>query len=217
MERSKRYKKYNWVKLKIKKREKNDRRPESHVIIDNSIEYAGHVDTKNNWSERKKIILNSKNAKIFRNMNDLIELGKNNQRTLAIFKPTNISGFIHKEEENREWDKAKLRNLIKKDSQLGLFADNDNIQNQFEVVKKLPFRFWYEFTDENGKKSKMRIFDWEIGALFWNCFEKYEKKIKGNRRIIEKKAVDDVISSHPRNGCHRLATEIELICFVTTS
>ncbi|MDA3863727.1 MAG: hypothetical protein PF689_07625 [Deltaproteobacteria bacterium] len=161
--------------------------PECHVIIDDSIKIIGNVDAKNNWSERKEIVLNSKNAKIFKNMDELIELGKKNRRTRAIFKPVKISRLVYKEEENREWDKAKLRNLLNKKSQLGLFADNKNIEKQFEVVKKVPYRFWYEFTDENGQKSKMRIFDWEIGALFWNCFDRYKKKIKKEKEIIEKK------------------------------
>ena len=57
-------------------------------------------------------------------------------------------------------------------------------ENPFEVVKKLPYKFSYLFEDNQGKKSKLMIEDWEIGQLYWNCLAKYE----GN----ESKAVEDV-------------------------
>ncbi len=29
-----------------------------------------------------------------------------------------------------------------------------------------------KFVDQEGKKSRLMIEDWEIGALYWNCLEK---------------------------------------------
>lgn len=66
--------------------------------------------------------------------------------------------------------------------QLNLFEKNE--EGAFEVVRKLPYKFSYVFSDNKGRKSQMMIEDWEIGQLFWNCLEKYN----GN----EKKAIADV-------------------------
>ncbi len=40
---------------------------------------------------------------------------------------------------------------------------------ELEVVNKLPYKFSLRFQDIKGKKSKLMIEDWEIGALYWNC------------------------------------------------
>lgn len=42
------------------------------------------------------------------------------------------------------------------------------------AIRKLPYKFYYDFTDEAGKSSKMMIEDWEIGQLFWNCLKAAE-------------------------------------------
>lgn len=42
------------------------------------------------------------------------------------------------------------------------------------VVKKLPYKFSFNFEDCNGKRSKMMIEDWETGQLFWNCLQRYQ-------------------------------------------
>ena len=42
----------------------------------------------------------------------------------------------------------------------------------FKVIPKLPFKFYYKFEDADGRSSKLRILDWEIGALFWNCLRR---------------------------------------------
>ena len=46
--------------------------------------------------------------------------------------------------------------------------------DKFEVVRKLPYKFSYIFTDNQGIESKMMIEDWEIGQLYWNCLAKHE-------------------------------------------
>ena len=41
----------------------------------------------------------------------------------------------------------------------------------FKVTRKLPYKFSYKFSDEEGKISNPMIADWEIGELYWNCLK----------------------------------------------
>src|SRR5690606_3104804 len=97
--------------------------------------------------------------------------------SLAVFKPTEILDF-YAEHVDRHWSKKKLLAL----SQLKLFETND--KGDFEVVKKLPYKFKFRFKDIQGKESNMMIEGWETGQLFWNYLARHE----GN----EQKAVYDV-------------------------
>ncbi len=176
---SEQYKKYDWIELDLIKNT-SDCRPESYrpYSIDGEIKIIGHIDTKNNWEERKKIVLQN----VHYNLSKLIEEAHNNEvcTSLAVFKPRQILDFKIETVE-REWDKRKLANLEAERKQLNLF---EQPENPFDVVRKLPYKFSYKFEDENGKTSSLMIEDWEIGQLYWNCIAKHE----GN----ETKAVEDV-------------------------
>ena len=78
----------------------------------------------------------------------------------------------------REWDRDKLAKL----QQLNIFENAS--ADKFEVVKKLPYKFSYKLTDNQGKESRMMVEDWEIGQLYWNCLARHEGD--------EVKAVKDV-------------------------
>lgn len=171
------YKKYDWIEVDLVKNDSDFRpesyRPHSH---DSEIKIAGHLDTKGNWTERKKTVL----GKIYYNLTELIAEAKDSNicTSLAVFKPTSIVDFIANPVE-REWGKDKLEKL----KQLNLF-DTATAEGKFEVVKKIPYKFSYKLTDNQGKESRMMVEDWEIGQLYWNCLAKHE----GN----EAKAVQDV-------------------------
>jgi hypothetical protein len=96
---------------------------------------------------------------------------------LALFKPTEVLDF-YAEPVDREWSQKKLDAL----SQYNLFETDK--KGEFQVVKKLPYKFKFRFKDDQGKESNMMIEDWETGQLFWRCLAKHE----GN----ESKAVEDV-------------------------
>lgn len=173
------YKKYDWIEIDLVNN-KSDFRPESHrpYSHDSEIKIIKHLDTANNWAERKKFTL----GKVYYNLAELIAEAKNKNicTSLAVFKPTKILDFEIKEVE-REWDKNKLATLDAERKQFNLF---EQPENPFEVVQKLPYRFSYVFADNQGKESRMMIEDWEIGQLYWNCLGKHEGD--------EAKAVQDV-------------------------
>lgn len=160
------YKKYDWIELDLVKN-KSDFRPESYRphSYDTEIKIIDHIGTENNWAKRKSIAL----GKVYNNLSELISEAKdtNIRTSLAVFKPAAIKEF-KTEAVDRNWDKDKLAKL----QQMNLFetASTEN----FEVVRKLPFKFSYIFTDNQGTDSKMMIEDWEIGQLFWNCLARHE-------------------------------------------
>lgn len=173
------YKKYDWIEIDLIKNT-SDFRKESYrpLTYETEIKIIDHLDTKNNWQQRKDVIFKDK---FYTDIELLISEAKNKKvmTSLAIFKPAEILDFTIEEVE-REWDKRKLEKL--KQERSNLFSEDS--EDLFEVVKKLPYKFSYVLRDCNGKKSKMMIEDWEIGQLYWNCLSRHEGD--------ESKAVQDV-------------------------
>ena len=167
----KKYKKYQWIELSLVKNT-SDIRPESYKVVDSeNINIGEIVDTQHNWRERKAIIFDKN--KIYTNRTELIKKAKNNELSLAIFQPQKIIDFLVKEVE-REWDADSLIHLKEQAKQISLFdiRSETEVEAEFSRVDKLPYKFWYEFVDDEGKKSRLMIEDWEIGMLYWNCLEK---------------------------------------------
>jgi hypothetical protein len=177
------YKKYDWIEVDLVKNT-SDFRPESFRphSIDTEIKVVGHIDTTNNWEERKKICL----GKIYYNLTELIAEAKNKDigTSLAVFKPTEILDFTA-ELVDREWDKDKLAKL----NQLNLFETNK--EGKFEVVQKLPYKFKFHFKDNQGTLSHMMIEDWETGQLYWNCLARHEGDEQKAIADVRKKYFDD--------------------------
>ncbi len=66
----------------------------------------------------------------------------------------------------------KIKKVLNKRKQLSLFENHHlDEEKYFNVVKKLPYKFSYRFTDEQDKSTLM-IEDWELGQLYWNCLKK---------------------------------------------
>ncbi len=162
------YSKYEWIELDLVKNT-SDFRPESYrpYSIDSKIKILDKLETSNNWAERKKIVLNN----VYSNLTKLIKEAKdkNISTSLAVFKPTKIKDFLI-EEVDREWDQNKIKKLIASREQGNLF---EHPEDPFKVVNKLPYKFKYLIEDDEGKESRMMIEDWEIGALYWTLFKKY--------------------------------------------
>jgi hypothetical protein len=177
------YKKYDWVEVDLI-RNTRDFRPESHKLVnievENPIKVIGHIDSANNWEERKRFVL----SKVYTDMEMLIQEAKDKSicTSLAVFKPKIIHDFVWEEVE-REWDKSKTEQL----KQMNMFED----KSHFEVVKKLPFKFSFVFEGTDAVKRKMMIEDWEVGALFWKQFKKYDGDEARACLDVKKKYFDD--------------------------
>lgn len=177
------YKKYDWIEVDLVKNT-SDFRPDSFrpKSIDSEIKVVGHIDTANNWEERKRFCL----SKIYYNLSELIAEARNKDicTSLAVFKPTEIVDFTAELIE-REWDKDKLAKL----NQLNLFEEPE--KGKFVVVQKLPYKFRFILRDNQGTESRMMIEDWETGQLYWNCLARHEGDEQKAIADVRKKYFDD--------------------------
>lgn len=168
------YKKYEWIELDLRRNWK-DSRQESYrpaLGVDEPIRVLGTMDTgkDRSWAERKQYAL----REVFDSMAELIRLAKDRQiqKSLATIKPKELIELEIEEEKEREWTLESRDEL----QQLGLLENIGRPSDlKLEVVRKLPYRYYYRFLTEGDQKPRrMMIEDWEIGALFWNCLAQTE-------------------------------------------
>ena len=182
----KQYSKYDWIEVDIE-RNTSDFRLESFKprSIESTFNIVDHIDTDDSWRLRKEIVLQN----VYTNMTSLIAEAKDDKKytSLAVLKPKEIHDFIIEKSE-REWDKKKLDRLKANAQQLNLFKNSDN---PFEVVQKLPYKFSYEFTSDDGIVRTLMIEDWEIGALYWNSLKRHDGDEKGACADVKAKYSDD--------------------------
>jgi len=166
--------KYTWIELDLNKRA-DDFRPESHSPVNydfKDIVIGETINTDGNWAIRKDFCL----KELYTNKAKLLDDSKDPKNiSLVTFKPSKILG-MEIEEDEREW-KDEWKELRK---QGDLFETVKPIEI---LIPKLPYKFFYRFTDDEGVESKLMIEDWEIGALYWNCL----KSSDGNEGIALKK------------------------------
>ncbi|MFC2141063.1 hypothetical protein ACFLQP_02070 [Acidobacteriota bacterium] len=179
-EQYKRFAKYTWIELQLTKN-KADHRPESLRPVGLDFKVLEHVDYKNNWGKRKKLVLKNN---IYDDMALLIDKAKANQLSLALFKPTKICDFVWEEVE-RKWNSKKLESVLMDLKQRPLFEPEGFIED-FKIIPKLPYRFSYIFEDKEGKRSRLMFEDWEVGQLFWNCKEKYINEQEALKKVKQK-------------------------------
>lgn len=185
-----RYKKYQWMELPLVKNQ-SDPRPESYKITNiEQVNLIGElIGTKGAWAERKHIIF-EKNE-VYSDLSILIEkANNNNELSIAIFKPTEILELVI-EETDREWNSESLKLLKDKARQMSLFQTQEELEREFLIVDKLPYKFSYRFRDCNGKESKLMIEDWEIGMLYWNCLKQTEGDESEALGLVKRKYLDE--------------------------
>ena len=172
------YKKYQWIDIDLKKR-KQDFRPESFSPVDISKGFKlGEIVGPDNWAERRRIVLRN----VYTDLSTLIEDAKDSVKhtSLAVLKPREIIDF-HWEPVERVWDKNILDIINARAQQDTLFGKN--IYADFKVVKKLPYRFKYKFTTDDGIIRDLMIEDWEVGTLYWNCLSKYSSEEEACKKV----------------------------------
>lgn len=167
LEHGRQFSKWTWVELPLARRHK-DHRHESHSPTDrNDIEIFGTISTTDGWRERRAWII--KRGPVWSNLKNLIAAGKRGEVSLATFKPTQLLGLDH-EPAITEWDADRMAAAKEQLRQTDLFETDVLVEN-FKPADKVPHNFYYRFRDEAGTESRMRILDWEIGMLYWNCLK----------------------------------------------
>lgn len=165
LDEAEQYRKFDWLECDLIK-SRTDPRPETRHPADmKQLNPVGHMGTDGNWRERRELLLQK--ATVHTRLQALIDGAKANTLSLAVFKPARILDFVW-EEDTREWNAARLAEMRNQTNQGELFAE-EAWRKTFQVIPKLPYSFSYRFADADGRKRKMRVLDWEAGALFWAC------------------------------------------------
>lgn len=177
--------KYTWIELELEKRT-DDFRPESHspkhYDFRDLIIHRPRLSTDGNWLQRKMYCLKN----VYTNFTELIEHSKAPANvSLATFKPVAITGFEW-EEDDREWKNEWVE--IRK--QTDLFAGGT--ADPQKIIPKVPYKFFYRFTDTTGKQRRLMIEDWEIGQLYWNCLRSAKDAGAENETHAEQIALQKV-------------------------
>ncbi|OIP67047.1 MAG: hypothetical protein AUK43_20820 [Oscillatoriales cyanobacterium CG2_30_40_61] len=172
----KRYPRWSIISAKIEKNDK-DSRLESYRIDDSSIEILRHIGTQDNWSERKSFVLPLQ----FQSIQDIRDQGK----SLGIIKPESILKYYYKKDK-REWG----------NKQQGILEQPDFFEEIPSELEKIPYKFGYEFIENNQVKHKYSISDWEISELYRKCRDRSQKDTLEEReaealeKVREKLEVD---------------------------
>ncbi|MEM6965067.1 MAG: hypothetical protein AAF573_09890 [Bacteroidota bacterium] len=169
------FRKYQWIEIDLKKRKKQEFRPESYSPVNpdlSDIKKGELIKTQGNWAKRKEYCLTN----VYTSIDELIADSRApTNKSLATFKPTKVKKLII-EEGDREWKKA----WTEARKQLDMFAMNDDDKKVRDtIIDKIPYKFKYHFVDSDGKDRKLMIEDWEIGALYRNCL----KNAQGDEKI----------------------------------
>lgn len=191
LEAQEQYRKYDWIECRLI-RNKRDQRPESFRPYGQSdLLPVGHIATSHRWRERRRILLG--NAKVYERRDEIVAAAKANQMSLCVFKPTRVLDLVWEEDE-REWNSAKLAAIRKVHSQSDMFEDND-WRTTFEIIPKLPYNFSYRFEDSAGETSELQILDWEIGALYWNCLRSSDGDETTALEKVRQKYIDQFLKT----------------------
>jgi hypothetical protein len=174
-----RYEKWQWIEIDIVRNTKDFRKESFRPTdLEKDIIIGESIPTIKNWKLRKEFALKN----VYTNMSDLIHEAKDETigTSLAVLKPKKVLDFIWEPCE-REWDKKKLDAIIAKQAQGSLF-DNEETKKLFKIAKKIPYKFSYVFTTDDGKERTLMVEDWELGELFW----KYDNEEIACQKVKEK-------------------------------
>jgi len=181
------YPKYSWVRVDLVRNTK-DFRPESYRPkqgLDEQILLESTLGTKDAWAARKSFVL----REVFTSMKELIHLAKSDaKKSLATLKPSEIVGF-KVEASDRDW-KEKWENQALQRS-FNELAESASAERR-QLVRKVPYDYFYEFTTEGDTTPRrLKIEDWEIGALFWHCVSQSKGDEAAANQLVRQKYFDE--------------------------
>ena len=189
LEEREQYRLYDWITCPLTKHS-GDERPESYRPT-GEIERVDHVGTSNNWRERRELLLGR--PRVYRSLGEIIHAAKNNVMSLAVFKPAQVIDFGW-DATDREWDPGKLDAVRAITAQPDLF-DDQSWRRTFQIVDKVPYNFHYRIEDADGRTSRMRILEWQLGALYRNCLRLTEGDERKALAKVKQKYFDQFLKT----------------------
>ena len=160
------FKKWQWIEADIEK-SRDDHRPESHRIRADTIACLGDpIPTTDLWAARRAQL-----ALIppFESFTALEQARVANGVTLGLVPAGQVLSLEIRAARHSEWTEEERQKLIQQQVQGDLFADREAAALQ--KLRKIPFDFHYRFrspTEPVGHENRLKVVDWEAGALFWN-------------------------------------------------
>jgi hypothetical protein len=165
------FKKWQWITARIDKAS-NDHRPESHKVFVDTIQCEGDpLPTKQGWRARRAQLAN---MPIFGDFTTLDQARLSGGATLGLLRPSRVIGLDITPSDKPDWTQEEKDKLIQYERQSGLFDDAD--AKSIATLKKVPFDFHYRYSCRTGEESREyrhKIADWEAGALYWTCRQRY--------------------------------------------
>lgn len=158
--------KWEWIRIQAGAKT-SDSRPESRKIeTDAIVRLRELVDTAEGWTKRLPII-----APHLVSDPDVLEARRRlTGETLGFVEPSRCVALEITAAESSDWSPDELAKLRAD----GLF-DSNEVRNRTEL-RKVPFDFRYRYecpTPEGPKEFRHKVTDWELGALYWNCWKNH--------------------------------------------
>lgn len=162
----KQFKKWQWITVRLEK-SRNDHRPESHKLYVDTIECDdAALPTSDYWLARRHWL---DNLPVFESFAAVEAARQAHGATLALLRPGRIVGLDITPVNSPDWTEDEKAKLVSLQHQADLFDDTD--KGSVAQLRKLPYDFHYRYecmTPEGPVEHRLKIVDWEIGALYWN-------------------------------------------------
>jgi hypothetical protein len=171
------FKKWQWISARIERAD-GDRRPESHKLFVDTINFAGEpLSTAKGWLARRDPL---SRLKVYDDVEALNADRLTTGTTLGLVRPSCIVALEVTATSKPEWTEDEKAKLLQSQRQGGLFDNTD--ANALTTLKKLPFDFHYRYTclfEGVAREYRHKIVDWEAGALYWNCRHRHGENWEG--------------------------------------
>lgn len=165
------FRKWQWIDVRVEKAIRDHRR-ESHKVYVDTINCGDLIDARKGWSFRCEWLEKIPTFDSF----DAVEAARlADGLSLALLHPQRLLGLEITKARNPNWTDEELEKLMQEQMQGNLFSEAEE-RKQVKQLRKVPVDFYYRYvcdTQGGEKDYKHKIVDWEAGALFWKCRERY--------------------------------------------
>lgn len=180
--------KYNWYYFGVDKRPANkDIRNESyHSNGDPDCKSLEELGTENHWEKRKKVCIGS--VPVYASYSKLLDDANTRKEgfiSLATFKPTKILDFFWVKRTDLEERKRRKEGILRHHREQGDLFEED-LPEYWQMAEEVPYTFKYLFEDEDGRRARLSIEDWEVFMLYRNCLEKGNTEEEALKKVKAK-------------------------------